>query len=503
MKYYLLHGVDPTRKPFMEDQFAKFGIPANDVTWITEPNKFDILPEGICTNDNLTKGQIACTYKHYLALKDIVEKKHSVAVIMEDNIEFRDNVPRKLDRYFRHVHPNWGCIFDSDIIGLKYIESAVTFIRSVYKKSNQVTNQCHGGSKGANFIVITLEAATKMVSTFLPFHEVSDHNYNKLLREHSINSYWAEPPNVHKIERQSTCTDGPTCLDESFRRYVCSRGLLKSCQYFDRNPRSGDGVIRFEIPDTPRALIYISLCAINDFAERILPTRKNTFVLVTGDADSSVPNEIYDRDKLLNNDLLLGWFSQNCIGTHPKLHRIPIGLDYHTLASCKGHYWGDQLLPEHQEAMLIRISKASRPFWERAIHCYGTFHFNWYPCPKRIEAKERIRTDVITYQQDKIKREDLWNEMVKYAFIPSPEGSGPDCHRTWEALVLGCIPILKTSGLDPLFEGLPVWFVNDWSDITEESMRDTLERFRHTTFDLRNLHLQTWVNKIIKVRNAE
>jgi GR25 family glycosyltransferase involved in LPS biosynthesis len=504
MKYYLLHGIDASRKTFMENQFAKFGIPPSDVTWITKPNKFDDLPEGICTNDTLTRGQIACTYKHYLALKDIVEKKHPIAVIMEDNIEFQDNVPKKLNRYLHDAVLNWGCIFDSDIGGLTFIESAVTRFKSVYKKTNQVTEQCRGGSKGANFIVITLDAATKMLSTFLPFDHVSDHYYNKLLREHSIISYWAEPPNVHKIERPSTCTTGyePNYMDESRRTYVSSRGILKSCEYFDKKPNSSDTVVRFEIPDTPKALIYVSTSAVDDFIERILPTRTNSFVLISGDADTVVPDHIKNADTLLNNDLLIGWFSQNCIGNHPKLHRIPIGLDYHTLATYTDHVWGHHILPEHQESMLMLISRFSQPFWKRAVHCYGTFHFNWYVSEKRAEAKEKISPDVITYQAEKIKRDELWNEMAKYAFIPSPEGAGPDCHRTWEALVLGCIPIVKSSGLDPLFEGLPVWIVNDWTDITKESMKEKVEQFKTMTFNPRRLHLQTWVNKIIKVRNA-
>jgi hypothetical protein len=37
-------------------------------------------------------------------------------------------------------------------------------------------------------------------------------------------------------------------------------------------------------------------------------------------------------------------------------------------------------------------------------------------------------------------------EKINYAFVASPYGGGPDCHRTWEALILGCIPIVKSSG---------------------------------------------------------
>ena len=55
MKYYLIHGIDSIRKPFMENQFQRFGIPAEDVTWITYPNKTDYLPYKPCINSKSEK----------------------------------------------------------------------------------------------------------------------------------------------------------------------------------------------------------------------------------------------------------------------------------------------------------------------------------------------------------------------------------------------------------------------------------------------------------------
>ena len=58
--------------------------------------------------------------------------------------------------------------------------------------------------------------------------------------------------------------------------------------------------------------------------------------------------------------------------------------------------------------------------------------------------------------------------MIKYRFIISPHGNGLDCHRTWEALALGCYPIIKSSPLDCMFEGLPVIIVNNWNEVTPD-----------------------------------
>jgi hypothetical protein len=86
--------------------------------------------------------------------------------------------------------------------------------------------------------------------------------------------------------------------------------------------------------------------------------------------------------------------------------------------------------------------------------------------------------------------------MIDYAFVVSPHGNGLDCHRTWEALCLGCIPIVKTSGLDPLFEDLPVWIVNSWSDVTEENMKAKINEFRERTFRYERLELSYWRDRI-------
>lgn len=207
--YYLIHGIDTTRKPFMENQFKLHGIPKNDVTWITHPNKNDPIPIETYTSKHIPRGMIAVTYKHYIILKDIVEKQHTYAVIMEDNIEFHSNVPDAIQRYINDLPDDWDCVFDSDFYGLHFIESPIDPNVSVYKKLNDKTQQCAGASKGAHFILVSKKGAKQLYEHFLPFHECSDHHYNDLFRKLNMNVYWAEPPNVHKINRPSTWKDEP------------------------------------------------------------------------------------------------------------------------------------------------------------------------------------------------------------------------------------------------------------------------------------------------------
>jgi GR25 family glycosyltransferase involved in LPS biosynthesis len=215
-KYYLIHGVDPSRKQFMLDQFAAYGIDNNDVTWLCHPNKNEITKDMVkayttkysrggpqeYVNDNLGLGQISCTIKHFLALKDIVEKQLPYAVIMEDNVAFHSNIPERLTKYLEQLPSDWDALFDTD--WRAFNESPVTSDKLVYKKKNEVTEYCHGASRLANFILVSLKGATALYQNYLPFNHVSDWYYNNLFRRLELNSYWAEPGNTYHVERPST-----------------------------------------------------------------------------------------------------------------------------------------------------------------------------------------------------------------------------------------------------------------------------------------------------------
>ena len=98
-----------------------------------------------------------------------------------------------------------------------------------------------------------------------------------------------------------------------------------------------------------------------------------------------------------------------------------------------------------------------------------------------------------------VTRLKTWNKQKEYAFVISPHGGGYDCHRLWEALILGCIPIVKTSPIDTLYEGLPVLIVKEWSDVTIELLTKTIVEFKekeiNKEFVYEKLSLQYWIHK--------
>jgi hypothetical protein len=293
--------------------------------------------------------------------------------------------------------------------------------------------------------------------------------------------------------------------EENSCEYVCSRGILKSCDIRSATPVSSiQQLIHYDFSKTKAGdVIYVCGSAVPHFLVEFHPKMRAPYVLVTGDCDETMPNDVLPADVLdrfLQSPLLLRWFSQNCVlTTHPKLKQIPIGLDYHTMSQ-GDHEWGPRTPPLEQEAILKRIRASSKPTAERECRAYANFQFLMTTKfgYDRQDAIREVPGDVVFYEPHKIPRLDTWTRQSQFAFVISPHGNGLDCHRTWEALALGCIPIVKRSPLDPLFRQLPVLIVDEWSHVTPQLLRDTLASYRDMSehFNLDRLSLQYWVQQI-------
>ena len=291
--------------------------------------------------------------------------------------------------------------------------------------------------------------------------------------------------------------------DESNCYYVGSRGLLKSCVHHSPNPRSSQSSVDWSIqPHTIKDgdSIYICSSALSDFVNRVLPNIQAKFVLVTGDSDSPIPAGALssrDFDLLINDSRLIVWYSQNLVFSpkeHQKLQFLPIGLDYHTMANNE-MYWGPRTSPKKQEEELFAVAKKTRPLVERKPTAYTTFHFAIHR-GSRQQAYNEIPQDLVYYEPNQVSRLESWNRQIEFAFVVSPPGEGLDCHRTWEALCLGCIPIMISTPLDDMFEGLPVLIVKAWSDVTRELLNRTLAEYELKEWSLDKLQLKYWIDRI-------
>jgi hypothetical protein len=254
------------------------------------------------------------------------------------------------------------------------------------------------------------------------------------------------------------------------------------------------------------SLIYIQTDALYNLY-KYLDLVKNPFYLIAGGSDYTIPppHDVFtsgdddDFFRLLNHPKIIHMFAQNCVIRHHKITSIPIGLDYHTMyrKSDQFNLWGEFCTPIEQEMLLLHLRDTAFPLKERKLLCYSNFHFTTsYINTDRKDAIAMIPKELVYYEPNYVDRMTSWKHQVHYPFVISPHGNGLDCHRTWEALALGCIPIVRTSPIDILYQDLPVLIVSNWSDITEKLLKITINRYMNTTFNLNKLSLSYWCDLI-------
>lgn len=296
---------------------------------------------------------------------------------------------------------------------------------------------------------------------------------------------------------------------EKHCEFVSSRGIALYCQHYPKIIKSDTN--HFDTKDYQNIQngdkVYVISSALNKFTEHIFPTivkKDISIVLVTGACVTSVPVELGKVHKTnyidfieKNKKHISRWYTQNCdVVNHDIIKIIPLGIDYHTLQS-KKHYWGPIQSAVDQENLLKTIANEHKG--QKQMKCFSYFHFLMFERHGRDRhmAKNALNNKPFNdFLPARIPRDEIWKKHEHYHFIVSPHGNGLDCHRTWEALALGCIPIVRTSSLNSLFEGLPVLIVNKWTDVNEDLLQKTVETFSKTQFQMEKLTLRYWVDSM-------
>ena len=302
--------------------------------------------------------------------------------------------------------------------------------------------------------------------------------------------------------------------DEKHCMYISSRGFLKSCNVHSIEPISSIAeLVGYDMTQLyDGCSIYVYNSAIPKFAEKLKEMEHYNmlnirFTLVSGDADETCPNDLFDSEKdfksFIENKHIIHWFAQNCIiSNHPKITQLPIGLQY--------HQFGNKNIksPLQQEKELKSFIHNAKPFWEREVKCYINFILSMGGSKfgyDRIIAFRELSKNLHNHnnlfvEHKRIDKKETLHNQCKYAFVVSPFGNGLDTHRTWEALILGCIPIVRSSGLDSMYEDLPVLIVKKWGDVTPALLNKIIiefkEKHKKGKYNYDKLLLEYWMDKI-------
>ena len=227
-------------------------------------------------------------------------------------------------------------------------------------------------------------------------------------------------------------------------------------------------------------IIFTRLVNFEHFVKNIAPRIKVKYIVVSHNQvhDHSSPGKYKD---FLESENLIAWFGQNCDlpYEHPKFVPIPIGLS--------NKHWDHSR--EHS-TWLARFKTASPV--DRTTLLYVNVN---------VTTNPRVRVPVVDYFKTLSfctvipswkPYPQFLKDLAQSKFVLSPHGNGLDCHRTWEALYMGCIPVVKTSTLDPVYKDLPVLIVEKWEDITREFLEEQYKRLKQGTYCYEKLYFDYW-----------
>ena len=198
-------------------------------------------------------------------------------------------------------------------------------------------------------------------------------------------------------------------------------------------PTSDRGVSFKPASIRPGDLIFVRNAP--EFFERMHPKIKHPYIMLTmGEWRESVKDEWLDY---LEDDKIIAWFSIHaCERTHPKFYPLPIGV-----------FQRKDIHENRSEMNALFAKLRARPKTKLLYSNHGDM-FNKKPERKELDdyMADKQWCTRSTHVQG-LEFVDYMEEMADFKFTLSPRGYGIDCYRTWEAILIGSIPIVRHSQL--------------------------------------------------------
>ena len=300
-------------------------------------------------------------------------------------------------------------------------------------------------------------------------------------------------------------------------------GFIHRTMYF---PHQDDAEISRIIKLHSRFVVVIQQneYAVSLFQRDIQPqihAANKPYVIITCMDDMTFPDAVVGTlfDMLVPSPLSCRWFATNCRDRQlreNKITPIPYGIDYWTLS--RRQSWTNTPMSSActQDRHLSQLRKSTVHFSKRhgghspsplsSPRIYINFQFNLdgNGSSERLSAYQSIPRELMSIQEAPCNRYDTWGAYSQHVFVASPRGNGLDTIRTWEALMMGCIVIVRrlsdtpaaTTVMEELYADLPVVIIDQWSDITRDFLDHILSKYSQRTFRSDKLTMKYWIERI-------
>jgi hypothetical protein len=226
----------------------------------------------------------------------------------------------------------------------------------------------------------------------------------------------------------------------------------------------------------------VVFCASTLATDRLRTLSEEGYVLIVHHGDVNLDDSFL---RALDSSRCRHCFAQNCLVRDPRVTPLPIGLE-------------DQWLHQHGNVRdfvrirRARVRKSPTIVWGFSLHTNPDERWPCYRALLKCRSAHTVPTGINSRLYKKFINQSM--------FIASPPGNGADCFRTWEALYLRTVPIVKRSVMSEYFAslGLPLLVVDDWRQMTSWSRDFLAEEYARLlpAFSSEKLWLPYWSSEI-------
>ena len=229
---------------------------------------------------------------------------------------------------------------------------------------------------------------------------------------------------------------------------------------------------------------YKTVYLVGDLIDQFIEAREqipNIETLVIGESD--VTQYEQNLSKLYSKVGQI--FSNNLIGKNERCSPVPLGIE-------RQAYRSAGRVRNFQKKYEIKISDRTIPFliaWNDATNAKRPIY----------RAEFQNHSDSLVINQ-RVTASTIHKLMQKTMFVPSPAGNGIDCHRTWEALYLGAVPVVLRSEYFGE-SNWPVLVVDSWSELLDKKSNELKDIYINNALDQKQA-IQFGVNILEKIFGA-
>jgi glycosyl transferase family 25 len=180
--FCLHHTDEPERKDRLQQQFAAMGL---DVEWVetyhpSDRDRWD--HDGLSGN---SVGETSCALKHRDALRRQVDRRLSVSVILEDDVDLPDTFGTDIERWLREF-----AALEGDVL---MIGTAFDMHLPVTDPDREVYVAEDGYGRATHAYAVTLPAAEFMAPRLEHMPKGIGHDMNDIVRGNGLRMCWVEP----------------------------------------------------------------------------------------------------------------------------------------------------------------------------------------------------------------------------------------------------------------------------------------------------------------------